>query len=133
MKDHTDLPPKFADIGRRIIDILAVIAYAAGDFDITHQVVHTVQRFQQGGFSAAGRADQGRDTFFRNAHIDIAQRLMAAIPQAQLLYGNDIAHSSFFLLKWFDTRSAVRFRSSVISIRMAAIANATPNSPSSLA
>ena len=66
-----------------------------------NQIVHSVQGFEEGGLSAAGRTNQGSDLPGRNVHIDIFQRVMppvagtgfsiGAVPQVQGLGGNDLS------------------------------------------
>lgn len=49
---------------------------------------------------------EGGYALFGYIYIYVFKRLMAAVPEAEILYGDYIHHSSFFLLKYLATRSA---------------------------
>ena len=95
LKHHAGTPAQEIDVGARIIDVLSVdgdlpLNPAAGD-----HIVHAVERFQAGGFSAAGRADKRRDLVFRHLEGNSVQRLKFVIKQIQILNRNFGCHKLF--------------------------------------
>ena len=58
---------------------------------------------------------------------------MLPIPQTHIFYCYDIAHTFLLFLKYFSTSIADKFIIKVSIIKIAAIANAIPNSPCSFA
>ena len=85
LKHHADLPAQLVHVRRADRKCRSLpIFHLPGDFHIRHQVVHAVERFEKRRFAAAGRADQCGDALFRNAHADILERLMIAVPQTQV-------------------------------------------------
>ena len=132
LKDHADIAAKLVYINGRGKNIFASVKNVPLDLYGRHQIVHAIQCFQKSGFPAARRADQRGDAFFGNFNGNIFQGMVRAIPQIQLFRGNDI-HNFFLRLKYLPTSSAATLMAMVSTIRMAAIAKATPNSPCSLA
>ena len=68
LKHHANVAPQSGDIQLGVQNILAAVQCLAGDAHAGHQILHTIEGFQKSGFSAAGRADQGRDLLFGNLH-----------------------------------------------------------------
>ena len=131
LEHHTHLAAQLAHVHSE--HVLLLVEHRAGNLDAGDQIVHTVQRFKKRGLAAAGGADEGGDALFRYLHADVVQRLRGAVPQVQVLHGDDVAHVSCLLLKYRPTSVAVRLMSSASTIRMDAMAKATSNSPCSLA
>ena len=66
-------------------DVLPIVAHRRPSMrHARHQIVHAVQRLEEGGLAAAGGPDQGRDALLRDVHADVVQRLGAAVPQVQI-------------------------------------------------
>ena len=77
--------------------------------------------------------DKRSDAFFGNVNVNILECLMSSVPKAHIFDSYYITHIIFLLLKYFSTSVAERFIIIDIIISIAAIANATPNSPCSFA
>ena len=84
-------------------------------------------------YTAAGRADKCGNALFGDFNIHIFECLMVAIPQAHIFYSNDITHKLLLFAKCFCTKVAAKLIRTVKTIRIAAMAKATPNSPCSFA
>ena len=96
---HADLAAEAAHVRAGRVDVLPVERDTPLDLHTGDEVVHAVERFEERRLAAAGRADEGRDALFGDVHADIGQRLMAAVPEIQIIDRNDAVHSAFFLLK----------------------------------
>ena len=59
------------DVHFILVDIDAVQQDIAGNAAALDKVVHTVEAFQKGGFTAAGRTDKGGNLLFGDCHIDV--------------------------------------------------------------
>src|SRR5262249_50097452 len=46
-----------------------------------HEVVHTVNAAEEGGFATTGGSDEGRDAFFGDLEVDGVERLMFAVEE----------------------------------------------------
>ena len=55
----------------------------AFDADVVNQVVHAVEAAEQGGFAAAGRADEGGDDLLAERERNVLQRLARAVKQRE--------------------------------------------------
>ena len=64
LEHHADLFAKQCGIYLGIVDVLSVQQNGSVNLHIENQVVHTVQGFQKGGLSAAGRPDESGDFIF---------------------------------------------------------------------
>ena len=133
LKHHTHFLPQVVYVLTFGKDVLALEGDLAGDFYLGNQIVHPVQGLQEGGLAAAGRPDKGGNAVFRDVHVDILQCLKLAVPKAQILGGNNIAHRLLLFAKYLPTTVAARLIITVSTIKMAAMAKATPNSPCSFA
>ena len=49
------------------------------------ELIHAVEGAQQGGFSTAGRTDEGRDLFFGDVQMDIFKRTVFAVIKIKIL------------------------------------------------
>ena len=76
-------------------DVLPVEADIPLDAHARHQVVHAVERFQEGGLAAAGGADEGRDLPLAHVQRDIFQRLEIPVPEVQVFCRDDRHRSCF--------------------------------------
>ena len=66
------------------IDIRAVQQNFAVDSAAFHQIVHTVDGFEQRALAAAAGADEGSDFLFMNSKVYILQSMKAAVMQIQI-------------------------------------------------
>ena len=64
LEDHADLLAQHRHILLRGVDLMAVVGKRPGDLHIRNQVVHAVDGAQEGGFAAAGGADESGDLLF---------------------------------------------------------------------
>ena len=69
---------------RRGVGRIAVEADVAGRSARGVQIVQPVDAAQQGRFAAARGADQGRHLALGNAHVDVEQGLLLAVPEIEL-------------------------------------------------
>ena len=74
----------------------------------------------------------GEHQALKDVNIHIFQGLMVAIPQAHI-FNRDNTHKLLLFAKCFCTKVAAKLIRTVRTIRMAAMAKATPNSPCSFA
>ena len=88
--------------------------------------------FQEGRLAAAGWTNKCGYALFGDLNIHTFQCLMVAVPQAHIFY-RDHTHKLLLFLKCFCTSVAAKLIRTVRTIRMAAMAKATPNSPCSFA
>ncbi len=70
-----------------LIDICAVQCDFPLGMQAVDEVVHAVDGSQQGRFSATGRPDESRHETFLYAHIDVEKRLSLAVPEREIVYG----------------------------------------------
>ena len=133
LEHHADVPPQGAHVHVLIENAAAVIAHLPGNPHRGDQVVHAVQGFQKGGLSAAGGPDEGRDVLFGDGHVDPLQGMGISVPELQIFRRNNITHTLLLLAKYLPTSEAEKLIISVKNIKIAAMAKAAPNSPSSLA
>ena len=61
LEHHADLAAQLDHVHVLAVDVLAVEQHLPFDPRAGDDVVHPVERAQEGGFAAAGRADEGRD------------------------------------------------------------------------
>ena len=133
LEHHADVPPQGAHVHVLIENAAAVIAHLPGNPHRGDQVVHAVQGFQKGGLSAAGGPDEGRDVLFGDGHVDPLQGMGISVPELQIFRRNNITHTLLLLAKYLPASEAEKLIISVKNIKIAAMAKAAPNSPSSLA
>ncbi len=69
-------------VGVQVLAVEKHLAFGTGSRD---QLVHAVEGPQQGGFAAAGGADNGGDTVAPDAHIDTAHGFKITVENAQVL------------------------------------------------
>ena len=97
LEHHPDSLPQ--NIG---IHILVNIHTVQCDFSLNpaalYQIIHTVKRLHESGFSAAGRSDQRGNPMFLNAKIDILQRLVITVPEIQIFTLNNCCHNLSLIL-----------------------------------
>ncbi|CDN42745.1 hypothetical protein BN871_BW_00170 [Paenibacillus sp. P22] len=93
LEHHADTLAEHFHVGVRAVDILSVQLDAAADLNAGHEVVHPVQRAEEGGFAAAGRSDEGRHGFFGNAEIDLLQGVKVSIMQIKTVDLHYLVHS----------------------------------------
>ena len=68
-----------------VVDVLAVQTDVARDLAALNQIVHAVERAQQGGLAAAGRADKGRDLVGLDIQINIVQGMEIPVVEVHVL------------------------------------------------
>ena len=68
------------------IDIHTVQSDLPGDLTSFYQIIHTIQGFQQSGFSASGRSDERCDLFLRKIQIYIFQGMEICVIKIQIRY-----------------------------------------------
>ena len=147
LKHHTYVATEFVYVDVLVKNIPTVVTDFSRYLHVGNKVVHSVEGFKKSRFSASRGTNESSNAFFGNGYIDILQRLVIAVPQtkvfcrdylrffAKLTLGESVQFTHVFLLfsKYLPTRVAARFNSNVSIRRMAAMAKATPNSPSSFA
>src|SRR4030067_3743476 len=94
LKHHAHPLPQVQQVGPLLVDVDASYQDSALNMDILDQVVHPVERTQEGRLAAARRPDQGGDFLWVDFEADILQRLKAAVKEIQVLDLDD-AHSVF--------------------------------------
>ena len=67
------------DVELGVIDIVATVLHGALNFDVRHQIVHAVERFQECGLAAAGGTDQSRDLMFGNLDVNPLERMVFSV------------------------------------------------------
>ncbi len=82
LEHHADFLTQSVHIQAGSENVRIQIPHLSSDLHAGNQVVHAVQRFQERGLSAAGRADQSGDVVLWNLDIDIFQCLGATVPEA---------------------------------------------------
>ncbi len=70
LKNHSHFFPQQVDI-HIAVDIYSVKEHLPCNLAVFHQVIHAVERFQQRGFTAAGRTDECRDLAGLNIKVDV--------------------------------------------------------------
>src|SRR5262249_23315330 len=85
LKHHTDMFPEVGDIHIGTIDIPSVKQHGTFYASTLNQVVQPVEASQQGGFSAAGWPNEGRDLIFHNLDINIEESLVVPIKKVDLM------------------------------------------------
>ena len=87
LEHHAHAP---AQVGRiqRAVGVGTVQKHRAFHATALHQIIHAVQRLQQRGLTATGRADERRHLVFWEGEVDIAQTLEVAVEQVQVLDGH---------------------------------------------
>jgi len=71
LEHHAHAAAQDVDVHFVLVDVDAVQQDIAGDAAALDKVVHTVEAFQKGGFTAAGRTDKGGDLLFGDSHVDV--------------------------------------------------------------
>ena len=132
LEHHANLLAQLVHIHFLGENVGALISNVTGDLHAGDQVVHAVEGFQESRLTAAGRADKCGNALFGDFNIHIFQCLMVAVPQAHIFY-RDNTHKLLLFAKCFCTKVAAKLISTAKTIRMAAMAKATPNSPCSFA
>ena len=111
LEHHAHALAQHVDVHLVLINIDAVQQDIAGDAAAFHQVVHTVQALEEGGFAAAGRADESGDLLFGDRDIDIFQGMEAAVIQVHV-FDFKLVHAStpclFVLDHFFARRPAMK-------------------------
>ena len=92
LKDHADAPAQIDDVDGRVVDIFAVELDLPGDPGVQHQIVHAVQAAQQGGFAAAGGADESRRFFFADLQIDGFERALVAVVEIDVFDAENLVY-----------------------------------------
>ena len=134
LEDHSDLPAAARSrppTGRRCSPRGSFTSPVI--FTARNKVVHPVEGFQKCRLSASGGTDKRGYAFFGDIYIDVFKSLSVPVPETEILYRDNVAHMLFLFLKYFPTRDAARFMRTVSIMSIAAIANATSNSPCSFA
>ena len=93
LEDHAHLLPQAHHVGAGLVDVLAVQHDAAFHPAAGDQVVHAVETTQEGGFAAAGRADEGRDAAGLEIQADILQGVGSAVIDVDLLRRKCCCHN----------------------------------------
>ena len=83
LEHHTDATAQQIDVAAAV-DVLAVEADVARDAAAFNEVVHAVERAQQGGLAAAGRADERGDLVGLDVEIDTMQGMKIAVVQVHV-------------------------------------------------
>lgn len=78
LEHHAHALAKIVDV-HFPVQIFAVDQHFSVNFAVGHEVVHAVERFQKGGFSASRRTDERGDLLFFDVHINIFQRMKIAV------------------------------------------------------
>ncbi|MNN67448.1 hypothetical protein D3C81_1830820 [compost metagenome] len=86
MEHHTYLLAEAHHIGAGAVDVHTLYIHISGYPDIVDQVIHPVQGAEEGGFAAAGRADQGVDGVFLDIQVDIMKGVIITVKQIQVAY-----------------------------------------------
>ena len=94
LKHHSHTAAQGVDVGQAAENILSVKQHLSLHTAVLHQIGHAVQRFEQRGFAASGRADEGGGASFRNIQIDPLECLKAAVVQIEILNAK-LAHLRF--------------------------------------
>ena len=89
LKNHANAFPQMVYIDITI-DIFPVQQNFSRDSAALDQVVHTVQAFEQRGFSAAGRTDKGGDLVGTDTKVDVFQRFEITVVEIQIADRNFI-------------------------------------------
>ncbi len=82
LEDHADAAAELSNVLGE--DVLAVEQDFALEAGIADGFVHAVERAQESGFAAAGRADERGDFVCGDAQVDIEEGLLAAVPEIDL-------------------------------------------------
>ncbi|MOA01928.1 hypothetical protein D3C78_1213550 [compost metagenome] len=85
LEHHADAGAQFHDVDRLIVDIVGIERDLAGDPATVDRVVHTVQGAQEGGFTAAGRADKRGHRIFPNVEVHVVKRALFAVINRNVL------------------------------------------------
>jgi hypothetical protein len=85
LEHHADAGAQFDHIDVLVVDVLVVERDPAGDARRVDRVVHAVQAAQERRLAAAGRADQRRHLIQADIEIDVEQRLLLAVENADLV------------------------------------------------
>ena len=133
LEHHADVLAEFVYVRAGGKNVLAVVFDFAGYANARYKVVHSVERFQKCGFTAAGWSDKCGYAVFCYIYIDVFERLRVSVPKTKVVDGYDIAHILLLFLKYLPTSAAARLMISAKIISIAAIANATSNLPRSFA
>src|SRR5690606_22867278 len=81
LEDHADAAPDLDRVDTLGVEAHAVVSYLPADPHGLDQVVHAVDRAQQGALAGARRADERRDLVTRHGERDVVERLEAAVPE----------------------------------------------------
>ena len=76
LKNHAYFEPQIENIEFWVIKALLFKSDITGVACVRDKVVHSVEVPEKSGFSAARRADEGRNLLFRDRHIDVEKRLL---------------------------------------------------------
>ena len=84
LEDHADDPAERDRVDRRAVDVLAVEPDGALDPRPGGQLVHPVERAQEGALAAAGRADDRRDRMRLDGQRDVPDGAERAVVDVEL-------------------------------------------------
>jgi hypothetical protein len=84
LEDHADLPPHAHRVGVGRVDVLIVEQDLALHARAHDQLVHAVQRPQEGRLPAAGGADQRRDLVRLQRDVDVLDRQERPVVQVEV-------------------------------------------------
>ena len=87
LEHHADLAAQFVQRVIRVDDVLAVQHDRSGRALFGIQAVDAVEHTQQGGFAAAGGADQRRDLVFRNVQRKLFDGFEIAVVESKVAGG----------------------------------------------
>ena len=83
LKDHAHRLPEFEQRDGGLVHLLAQDADFAAGAHAGNAFVDAVVAPQQGGFAAAGRADQRGDAPVRDIEVDVQKCLKVAVPEVE--------------------------------------------------
>ena len=86
LEDHADAFAKGDDFDFGVVEAGAVESDIAAMADAVDEVVHPVEVAQEGGFAAAGGADESGDVIFGKGEVDVVEDLLGAIPEVEVVH-----------------------------------------------
>src|SRR3990170_4202668 len=89
LEHHANAAAHLHGVHLRSVDVHAVVDGLPADPHPGYQVVHAVEAAQEGALAAAGRANERGHPLRREVHGNVVDRLLVAVPQAQLSKGED--------------------------------------------
>jgi hypothetical protein len=79
LKDHADPAPQIDDVDRGCVDVLTIDKHGAFDARARNDVVHPVERSQEGRFPAARWADEGRHLVRHHLEVDLLEHAVRPV------------------------------------------------------